>query len=145
MSERINKQKAAQFVRGLENANPTADAFQRIKNMVQGKPLESSIKPRDDMYMPQSGERSNETQSFSPDSYKTFSDTNLDRQKADAVLKKLRGEQFQQPAPTPSVRGDIQALMDQQQDLEQRQEFEPLDQDDMQKLQRIKEMLLRNK
>lgn len=140
MPERINRKKAEQFVRGLEQSNPTKDAFQRIKNIVQGQPLEANIQSLNDKYTAKSEGR-RETNSFSPSSYETSSDTSLDRQKADAILQKLRGQQFQAPTPAPAVSGDIQALMDQAQDLETRQEFEQLDPDDMKKLQRIKEML----
>jgi len=139
--ERINKQKAKQFVQGLENSNPTAEAFQRINNLVRGRPMEQNVRPRQDIYAEPQPERPDVADKFSPDSYKTFSDTNLDRQKADETLRRLRGEQPSQPQAAPAIPGDTKALMDQQQYLEQLQDFDRATPEDVQKLQRIKELL----
>lgn len=139
MPERLNKRKAAEAERYLtEQYNPTRDAFQRIKQALGGAaPIHKNVP--DTIYnAPSQTLESRPT--FAPESFQSTTDTSMERQRADEILNKLRNQRQPPQAPS-SVPGDIQALMDQAQDLETRQEFEQLDPEDMKKLQRIKEML----
>lgn len=136
------KSKLRQFQEGAETAvnDPSLDPdilikekFKQLRQMI-GQPVPSS-----EIYQDQGEMRKRSLDGLSS---QPFDMTQDDMDRAKAVQQQLLKSKYPQTSPsTRELPGDIKALLDQQQYLEQLQDFDRAEPEDVQKLQRIKEML----